>query len=246
MAPAVQRAVRHVPAGAGRCRCRGAGCPHPGWHRSGRGRDRTGFDGAGRHLVHGRRLGCAPESGGERGVRAAPRLRVARVPGYVLAQLVGATLACLVLRATFGTAGQVGATVPGPGFGATQAVVVEGLLTLGLVSVILGTASTAQNIGSLSGFGVGAYIVLAGLWASPVSGASMNPARSFGPDVVRGDVGGCGSICSARWPAPWWRSRPPTSCAARAGVPPRRRPPAAPSPPSSLRSPESGEAGRWA
>jgi len=113
-----------------------------------------------------------------------------RVPGYVLAQLVGATLACLVLRATFGTAGQVGATVPGPGFGATQAVVVEGLLTLGLVSVILGTASTAQNIGSLSGFGVGAYIVLAGLWASPVSGASMNPARSFGPDVVRGDVGG--------------------------------------------------------
>jgi len=40
------------------------------------------------------------------------------------------------------------------------------------------------------GFGVGAYIVLAGLWASPVSGASMNPARSFGPDIVRGDVGG--------------------------------------------------------
>jgi len=113
-----------------------------------------------------------------------------RVPGYVAAQLAGATLACLVLRATFGTAGQVGATVPGPGFGATQAVVVEGLLTLGLVSVILGTASTAQNIGSLSGFGVGAYIVLAGLWASPVSGASMNPARSFGPDIVRGDVGG--------------------------------------------------------
>ena len=113
-----------------------------------------------------------------------------RVPGYVLAQLAGATLACLVLRATFGTAGQVGATVPGPGFGATQAVVVEGLLTLGLVSVILGTASTAQNIGSLSGFGVGAYIVLAGLWASPVSGASMNPARSFGPDIIGGDVGG--------------------------------------------------------
>jgi len=105
-----------------------------------------------------------------------------RVPGYVAAQLAGATLACLVLRATFGTAGQVGATVPGPRFGATQALVVEGLLTLGLVSVILGTASTAQNIGSLSGFGVGAYIVLAGLWASPVSGASMNPARSFGPD----------------------------------------------------------------
>lgn len=112
-----------------------------------------------------------------------------RVPGYIMAQLVGATLACLVLRVVFGGTGQLGATVAGPGFSATQAVVMEGVLTAGLVSVILGTASTAQNIGSLSAFGVGAYIVLAGLWASPVSGASMNPARSFGPDVVNGGFG---------------------------------------------------------
>lgn len=109
-----------------------------------------------------------------------------RVPGYIAAQLIGAGLACLVLRATFGSAGSVGATTPGAGFGATQALVTEVLLTLGLVSVILGTASSAQNIGPLSAVGVGAYIVLAGLWASPVSGASMNPARSFGPDLIRG------------------------------------------------------------
>ena len=63
-------------------------------------------------------------------------------------------------------------------------------MTLGLVSVILGTASTAQNIGSLSAFGVGAYIVLAGLWAGPVSGASMNPARSLGPAIAGGDLAG--------------------------------------------------------
>jgi aquaporin Z len=44
--------------------------------------------------------------------------------------------------------------------------------------------SRAQNLGPISAFGVGAYIILAGLWASPISGASMNPARSFGPDVV--------------------------------------------------------------
>ncbi len=63
----------------------------------------------------------------------------------------------------------------------------EGILTIGLVSTILGTASRAQNVGPLSGVAVGGYIVLAGLWSSPVSGASMNPARSFGPDLVLGD-----------------------------------------------------------
>ncbi len=113
-----------------------------------------------------------------------------RVPGYVTAQLAGAVAACLMLRATFGAAGRLGATMPGRGFTTVQAAVVEGLLSLGLVSVILGTASTAQNIGSLSALGVGAYIVLAGLWAGPVSGASMNPARSLGPAIAGGDLGG--------------------------------------------------------
>jgi aquaporin Z len=110
-----------------------------------------------------------------------------RVPGYLGAQVAGATAACLVLRATFGTVGSLGATVPGAGFTSAQAFVVESLLTLGLVSTILGTASGAQNVGPLSAVGVGAYIVLAGLWASPVSGASMNPARSLGPDIANGN-----------------------------------------------------------
>jgi aquaporin Z len=65
----------------------------------------------------------------------------------------------------------------------------EALLTLGLVSVILGTASGAQNIGIFGAIGVGAYIALAGLWGSPISGASMNPARTFGPDLVGRDFG---------------------------------------------------------
>ena len=107
-----------------------------------------------------------------------------RVPGYIIAQLVGSTLAVLLLRATFGNVGMLGATEPGPGISDWQAVVVECVLTAGLVSTILGTASKAQNLGPISAFGVGAYIILAGLWSSPISGASMNPARSFGPDLV--------------------------------------------------------------
>ena len=66
----------------------------------------------------------------------------------------------------------------------------ETVLTFGLVSVILGTASGAQNIGIFGAFGVGAYIALAGLWGSPISGASMNPARTFGPDLVGADFTG--------------------------------------------------------
>jgi aquaporin Z len=110
-----------------------------------------------------------------------------RVPGYVVAQLAGAALACLFLRALFGTAGALGATEPGAGIADWKALLVELVLTLGLVSTILGTASRAQNVGPLSAVGVGGYIILAGLWSSPLSGASMNPARSFAPDLVLGD-----------------------------------------------------------
>ena len=56
------------------------------------------------------------------------------------------------------------------------------------MSTILGTTSRAQNLGPISAFGVGAYIILAELWSSSISGTSMNPARSFGPDLVLLDL----------------------------------------------------------
>jgi aquaporin Z len=109
-----------------------------------------------------------------------------RVPGYVLAQLAGATLSCLFLWAVYGEVGRLGATEPGAGIGNWQAMLMELVLTVGLASTILGTASRAQNVGPLSAVAVGGYIVLAGLWSSPISGASMNPARSLAPDLVLG------------------------------------------------------------
>src|SRR6266702_184436 len=107
-----------------------------------------------------------------------------RVPGYVVVQLAGATLAALFLRAVIGVSASYGANYPASGYSATAAFWMELVLTTGLVSVILGTASGAQNVGVIGAFGVGAYIALAGLWGSPISGASMNPARTFGPDLV--------------------------------------------------------------
>ena len=115
-----------------------------------------------------------------------------RVVPYIIAQFLGAVLATLLLWALLGKQGSAGLTLPGRGISTATAMVWEIVLTIGLVSVIQGTASGAQQLGTLAAIGVGGYIALAGLWGSPVSGASMNPARSLGPALVKGD-----------WTA-WW------------------------------------------
>ena len=113
-------------------------------------------------------------------------------PGYIVVQLAGATLAALFLRAVIDVSATYGSNYPAASYSSMSAFWMELILTLGLVSVILGTASGAQNIGIVGAFGVGAYIALAGLWGSPISGTSMNPARTFGPDLVGGD-------CTSYW-----------------------------------------------
>jgi aquaporin Z len=115
-----------------------------------------------------------------------------RLPNYIIAQFAGAVLATLLLWALIGRHGSAGLTLPGPGISTLTAMFWEALLTVGLVSTILGTASGAQSVGQFAAIAVGSYIALAGLWGSPVSGASMNPARSLGPALVLGD-----------W-ASWW------------------------------------------
>jgi aquaporin Z len=107
-----------------------------------------------------------------------------RVPGYIVVQLIGASLAAWFIQSVANASAVYGSNYPAAGYSSWDAFLMEAVLTLGLVSVILGTASGAQNVGIIGALGVGSYIILAGLWASPISGASMNPARTFGPDLV--------------------------------------------------------------
>ncbi len=112
----------------------------------------------------------------------------ARVPGYIVTQLLAAIFAAWVLTLIVGVSSADGGSYPGANTSAFAAFATEAILTFGLMSVILGTSSGAQNIGIIAAIGVGGYIGLAGLWAAPLSGASMNPARTFGPNLVGGDL----------------------------------------------------------
>ncbi len=105
-----------------------------------------------------------------------------RVPGYIIVQLVAATLACLFLDAVFGNIQHLGATLPGAGYENWQALLMEIALTAGLVSVILGTASAAQNVGAIAALGVGGYIALAG----PLGGAGQRRVDEPGTLVRTG------------------------------------------------------------
>lgn len=115
-----------------------------------------------------------------------------RVPGYLAAQFAGAVAAAGLLAGLLGAHGTAGLTLPGPGIGAPLALIWELVLTVGLISTVLGTASGAQNVGPLAAVAVGGYLALAGLWAAPLTGASMNIVRSLGPALVYGQ------------PRAWW------------------------------------------
>ncbi len=108
------------------------------------------------------------------------------VPAYWAAEFGGALLAATLLRTLFGTVGHLGATQPKYGVGVSF--VMEIVLTLLLLTVILGTATRNRLIGPNAAIAVGGTIALCGLIGLPISGASMNPARSLGPALIGGDT----------------------------------------------------------
>lgn len=106
---------------------------------------------------------------------------------YWASQLVGAVAASLAVGWLFGDAVRAGVSTPHVADG--TAVALEAVLTWLLVTVILGTADRYRVVGPDAALAVGATIALCGLIALPIDGASMNPARSFGPALVAGDLG---------------------------------------------------------
>ena len=106
------------------------------------------------------------------------------LPLYWVAQAVGAIAAALVVRALLGDAVEAGVSTPH--IASASALGFEVILTLLLVTVILGTADRHRIVGTEAALAVGATIALCGLVALPLEGASMNPARSLGPALVTG------------------------------------------------------------
>jgi len=116
------------------------------------------------------------------GFFAARRFDVRMVAPYVLSQCAGAMLASLTLRVMFPAHPTLGATQPAGVAG--QSFLLEVILTLLLMFVILNVSTGAKEKGVMAGVAVGAVIALEALFAGPVSGASMNPARSLAPAFV--------------------------------------------------------------
>ena len=116
--------------------------------------------------------------------------KAAWVIPYIVVQLAGAVSAALFLQAMYGHVASGGNyPIARPG-GEWRSLVMEIVLTAILVSVILNTATGYRSIGHNAALAVGSTVALLGLFASPISGASMNPARSLGPDIVGADFTG--------------------------------------------------------
>jgi aquaporin NIP len=116
----------------------------------------------------------------------AGRLRGRWVGPYILSQLTGAIAASLLLRAMFSNAAHLGATLPAGS--ALQSFVLETVLTGMLMFVILCVSTGPKEIGIVAGIAIGAVIGLEAMFAGPISGASMNPARSLAPALVSGHL----------------------------------------------------------
>lgn len=110
-----------------------------------------------------------------------------RLLGYWTAQVAGALAAAAVLRGSLGDVAGVGATVPAGSDG--QALLWELILTFFLMFVIMAVATDTRAVGEAAAIAIGGTVGLDAMFGGPVTGASMNPARSLGPAIVAGETG---------------------------------------------------------
>ncbi len=116
----------------------------------------------------------------------ADKLPWREVAPYIAAQVVGALLASGLLRLLFPESTTLGETLPAGSAG--QSFVLEVILTFLLMFVIIQVATGSKEVGMMAGLAIGMMVLLEALFAGPISGASMNPARSLGPAIVNGNV----------------------------------------------------------
>jgi len=109
-----------------------------------------------------------------------------RVAAYWAAQAAGALLAAAILRASLGNVAHVGATLPSGSQG--QSFLWEAILTFFLMFVIMSVATDTRAVGEAAAIAIGGTVGLDAMFGGPVSGASLNPARSLGPAFVSGDL----------------------------------------------------------
>ena len=126
---------------------------------------------------------------------AARRFPLSRVFPYVGAQAAGALLASALLRGIFPDAASLGHTAPAGGVAASFAT--EVVLTFFLMFVILSVTTGSKERGITAALAIGGAVAMGALFGGPVSGASMNPARSLGPALVSGELGGLWIYLSA-------------------------------------------------
>lgn len=112
----------------------------------------------------------------------AQRFPARLVPPYLIGQSVGALLASVLVRLLFGSHATLGATRPAGT--ALQSFILETVLACFLMFVILSVSTGSKEKGVMAGVAIGSVIALEALFAGPISGASMNPARSLGPAIV--------------------------------------------------------------
>lgn len=115
---------------------------------------------------------------------AAGRFPLRSVPGYLMAQFAGALLGSGTLKFLFSSHATLGATLPSQTWG--QSFVLEVLLTMLLLFVVFNVATGSRETGLMAGVAIGGIVALEALFAGPICGASMNPARSLGPALVSG------------------------------------------------------------